>query len=71
MEALEKLFGSSARVKTLKFFLFNTSEVFQKEDIVSRTKISARILQKELNLLEKIKIIMTIKGIIITKNFIF
>jgi len=57
MEALEKLFGSNARVKTLKFFLFNTSDIFQKEDIVSRTKVSARILQKELNLLEKIKII--------------
>jgi hypothetical protein len=57
MEALEKLFGSSARVKTMKFFLFNTGEIFEKETISSRTKISSHILQKELNLLEKVGLI--------------
>lgn len=57
MEALEKLFGSSARVKVLKFFLFNTGDVFEKNEISSRTKVSVRILQKELNLLEKIGLI--------------
>lgn len=57
MEALEKLFGSSARVKILKFFLFNTGELFQKETLVLRTKVSSSILQKELNLLEKIGLI--------------
>lgn len=62
MEALEKLFGSSARVKTLKFFLFNTGELFEKDNIASRTKISSSVLQKELNLLEKI-------GLIKKKNF--
>lgn len=62
MEALEKLFGSSARVKTLKFFLFNTGEIFEKNTISSRTKVSSSNLQKELNLLEKI-------GLIRKKNF--
>ena len=62
MEALEKLFGSSARVKTLKFFLFNTGELFEKELIASRTKVSSSVLQKELNLFEKI-------GLIKKKNF--
>lgn len=62
MEALEKLFGSSARVKTLKFFLFNTGEIFEKQIIASRTKISSSNLQKELNVLEKI-------GLIKKKNF--
>ena len=57
MEALEKLFGSAARVKILKFFLFNTTEVFDKDTIAARTKVSARIVQKELNLLEKISLI--------------
>jgi hypothetical protein len=57
MEALEKLFGSAARVKTLKFFLFNTGDIFEKDVIASRTKISPRVLQKELNLLEKIGLI--------------
>lgn len=57
MEALEKLFGSAARVKTLKFFLFNTNDIFEKDVIASRTKVPARVLQKELNLLEKIGLI--------------
>ena len=57
MEALEKLFGSAARVKTLKFFLFNPNDIFEKDTIASRTKISPRVLQKELNLLEKIGLI--------------
>ena len=63
MEALEKLFGSAARVKILKFFLFNTNEVFDKDTIATRTKVPARVLQKELNLLEKISLIKK-------KNFI-
>jgi hypothetical protein len=63
MEALEKLFGSSARVKILKFFLFNTGELFEKEVIASRTKVSSHILQKELNLFVKI-------GLIKKKNFV-
>jgi hypothetical protein len=63
MEALEKLFGSSARVKILKFFLFNTGELFEKEVIASRTKVASHILQKELNLLIKI-------GLIKKKNFV-
>lgn len=57
MEALEKLFGSSARVKILKFFLFNTADVFEKNDIASRTRVSSSQIQKELNLLEKTGII--------------
>ncbi len=63
MEALDKLFGSAARVKILKFFLFNTGEAFDKDTIALRTKVSPRILQKELNLLEKINLIRK-------KNFI-
>lgn len=57
MEALEKLFGSSARVKILKFFLFNTKDTFEKNDIASRTRVSTSQIQKELNLLEKIGLI--------------
>ncbi len=63
MEALEKLFGSSARVKTLKFFLFNTGELFDKDTIATRTKVPTHVLQKELNLFEKI-------GLIKKKNFV-
>lgn len=67
MEALEKLFGSSARVKLLKFFLFNTGDVFEKDTIATRTKISSRMLQKELNLFEKTGLIKK-KSFFITKE---
>jgi hypothetical protein len=67
MEALEKLFGSSARIKILKFFLFNTGEQFEKEIIAQRTKVSSRVLQKELNLFEKIGLIKK-KSFYITKE---
>lgn len=67
MEALEKLFGSSARVKVLKFFLFNTGDIFEKSTIVSRTKVSASNVQKELNLLEKIGLIKK-RSFFITKE---
>lgn len=63
MDALEKLFGSAARIKVLKFFLFNTGEPFDKATIAARTKVSPRILSKELNLLEKIDLVKK-------KNFI-
>lgn len=67
MEALEKLFGSSARVKTLKFFLFNTGELFEKDTIATRTKVSSSVLQKELNLFEKIGLIKK-KSFVVTRE---
>ena len=67
MEALEKLFGSAARVKVLKFFLFNTGEIFEKNILTSRTKVSSSNLQKELNLLEKVGLIRK-KSFFITKE---
>ena len=57
IQILEKIFGSSARVKIMKLFLFNPEETFEKADIVKKTRASAANIQKELNLLESIGLI--------------
>ncbi len=57
METLSKLFGSMAKVKIMKLFLFNPEQVFDNTEISERTKTNTTILRKELNLLEKIKFI--------------
>jgi hypothetical protein len=54
MEALEKLFGSSVRVKVLRLFLLNDTEIIEKASVVKRAKITSVNAVKELNLLEKI-----------------
>lgn len=54
MEILEKLFGSAARVKILKLFLVNTNEIFDRDDIARRAKVTRASTTKELNLLVRI-----------------
>ncbi|PCI29107.1 hypothetical protein COB55_02855 [Candidatus Wolfebacteria bacterium] len=54
MDILEKLFGSSARVKIMRLFLFNTDEVYDIDEVVSRVRVSKINTRKELVVLEKI-----------------
>lgn len=53
MEALGKLFGSIARVKLMKLFLFNTEEQFTKQDIMQRAKITQSAATREIGVLER------------------
>jgi hypothetical protein len=62
--ALEKIFGSSSRVKIMKLFLFNDQSYFDKDDVSTRTKVSGSEVQKELKLLSEISLI---KSRVITK----
>jgi hypothetical protein len=57
MQILEKLFGSAARVKIIKLFLFHPEECLEKTDIAKKTKVQASALTKELNNLESIGLI--------------
>ncbi len=57
METLSKLFGSRAKVKLLKLFLFNPEKFFVAEEIKKRTGIDRRVLSKELKPFEKIGLI--------------
>jgi len=57
MEILAKLFGSVARVKIMKLFLFNPEQIFGSMDISDRTKITSIVSRKELALLDKVSFI--------------
>jgi hypothetical protein len=54
MEILEKVLGSSARVKIMRLFLLNRSKDFSNKDIVKRSRVSQIIVRKELRLLSSI-----------------
>ncbi len=54
MEILERLFGSAAKVKILKLFLFNPEGVFDGLQAAIRTQVSKGLARKEINNLAKI-----------------
>jgi hypothetical protein len=53
MEALGKLFGSVARVKLMKLFLFNEEESITKADAAKRAKVTPQAATRELGVLER------------------
>ncbi|MCA9367584.1 hypothetical protein KC887_04985 [Candidatus Kaiserbacteria bacterium] len=56
-DPLSILFGSTARVKLLRFFLFNPSREFHFDDISRRAKLVRRTARTELNALERAGVI--------------
>jgi GTP-sensing pleiotropic transcriptional regulator CodY len=48
MEPLAKLFGSGARVKTLRLFLFNKDSAFTLTDVAERAKLTKEVARQEL-----------------------
>ncbi|MFA6279160.1 MAG: hypothetical protein WC638_03715 [Candidatus Paceibacterota bacterium] len=48
MESLTKLFGSPARLKMLRLFVFNQDASFTLAEIVKRTKLSKEVVQDDL-----------------------
>ncbi len=57
VDPLAILFGSQARVKLLRFFLFNPSQEFTFDDISSRARLVRRTARTELNALERAEVI--------------
>lgn len=56
-DPLSILFGSAARVKLLRFFLFNPSKEFLFDDISRRAKLVRRTARTEIDALEKAGVI--------------
>jgi len=56
-DPLAILFGSQARVKLLRFFLFNPLQEFTFDDISRRAKLVRRTARTEINALERAEII--------------
>jgi hypothetical protein len=56
-DPLAILFGNQARVKLLRFFLFNPSQEFTFDDISRRAKLVRRTARTEINALERAEVI--------------
>jgi len=56
-DSLAILFGSGARVKLLRFFLFNPTQEFAFDDISRRARLVRRTARTELNALERAEVI--------------
>ena len=56
-DPLAILFGNQARVKLLRFFLFNPTQEFSLDDISRRAKLVRRTARTEINALERAEII--------------
>ena len=57
MEILGLLFGSEARVKVIRLFLFNADTTYDIDMVCKRSKTNSKIAKKELSILEKAKLI--------------
>jgi len=57
MDILGKLFGSPARVKILRLFLFNEGDNFENIDIAKRARVSTLSVRTETLMMEKIGLI--------------
>ncbi len=57
MEILGKILGSQSRVKIMRLFLQNKDTVFSSRDIISRSRVGADALRRELNLLRSVNFI--------------
>lgn len=57
MDILEKVFGSGAKVRLMRLFMFNPNSAFDLKDIALRTSTSSRAARREINNLEKIDLV--------------
>ncbi len=57
METLTKLFGSGAKVKIIKMFLFNPDVAYDVAQISERTKENSSKVRREIHVLEKMDLI--------------
>lgn len=56
-DPLEKLVGSSARVKLLRLFLFNPKLFFTVPEAASRARVTERTVRKEVKVFHQIKLV--------------
>jgi len=57
MDILGTIFGSEARVKIMRLFLFNDEAVFDIDMVSEKSKVDKNTVKKEIKLLEKAKLI--------------
>ena len=63
MDTLTALFGSAAKIKLLRVFLFNTGMTFVVKDLATRTGCKSPLVSRELNVLIKADIVRKRQGV--------
>lgn len=74
MEILEKIFGTKAKVKLMRLFLFNPDNIYSLEKIIERAKENPLLIRKELLNLSNIGLIKKKKragGWVLNEDFIY
>jgi hypothetical protein len=57
MDILEKIFGSDAKVRLMRLFMFNPLSLFDLQDITAKTAVNIRVARKEVVNLQKIGLV--------------
>lgn len=57
LETLEKIFGSAAKVKIMRLFLFNPTDIFDIATIITRSKVTSSVARREISVMQKIGMI--------------
>jgi hypothetical protein len=68
MEPLAKIFGSPARLKVLRLFIFNQSVSFTLAEVAERTKLNAEVVRRELTELVSVSLLKK-KGTRVTARY--
>ncbi len=68
MDILGTIFGSEARVRIMRLFLFNQEETFDIGLVCKKSKVNKKVAKRETTILEKIKLIKKRDFITIVKN---
>lgn len=53
LDVLELIFGSASKVKIMRLFLFNPTEIFDMKNVIARTQAKPTIAKQELSFLER------------------
>ena len=67
-DPLSILFGTTARVKLLRFFLFNPSKEFTFDEISRRAKLVRRTARTEMNALERAEVIRKKQIVVVSER---
>ena len=57
MDSLSAIFGSEARVRIMRLFLFNPEKIFDVDTVYDKSKVEKNTVKKEVVILEKAKLI--------------
>lgn len=70
MKSVSHIFGSEAKVKIMRLFVFNPETFFPPKEVASRSKVRSNIARRELNALTKAGLIKKLsKGYVLNQNY--